>query len=129
MEVERISTKPISMIFLCASLQISRCSSSHFFCLRFYCFLCHFERIQEHPWIIQWPPLINLDAIGDSRDHFVLKWLFKKFKILKIYVWLFPVTVFEETLVNRCRIDARSCPTVHLYKKLQINRPGGRYVI
>jgi len=38
MEVERISTKPISMIVRCASLQMSRCSGSHVFCWGFYRF-------------------------------------------------------------------------------------------
>jgi len=66
-EVERISTIQILMIFRRASLNISRLSGFHFFvfwsCIIIILIIhCFFGSIQDHPGSIQGPPRINLEA-------------------------------------------------------------------
>ena len=61
-QVERISTKPISMICSYVSLQISSHPGLIFMNLDYY-YSCYFGRNHE-------PPRISWEATGDSSDHF-----------------------------------------------------------
>jgi hypothetical protein len=77
-------------------------------------FELYFGCIQEHPANIQGPPRINLEAARVSKDHV---WFSKIPEIMKINIWLFPVTVFCEIRRNRCGIDARSFSQPSIYIK------------
>ena len=63
-EVERISTRPISMICSCASLPSSRFSSFHFLLL---CMGFCFRKLSGRS---RGPPRIVLGATGATKDHF-----------------------------------------------------------
>ena len=63
-QVDRISTRPVSMILRRASSQISRFPGFYFsFFLNFYGFLYYFGRHRG-------PPRISLEAAGATRDRF-----------------------------------------------------------
>ena len=106
MEVERISTRPISMIFRRASSQISKFSGLHFssfwISMVFYIILGGTVDHQGLVWGQLGPP-------GTVLEVFCLSATFPEIpKSWKIDIWVFPVTVFDEIKGNRCGIAARS---------------------
>ena len=105
-QVERISPRPVSMIFRRASSQISRFPGFHvslfWISMVFYIMLGGAVDHQGLVWGQLGPP-------GTFPEVFCLSVTFPEIpKSCKINIWVFPVTVFDEIKGNRCGIDARS---------------------
>ena len=101
LQVERISTRPISTIFpRCASLRISRFPSFHIFWFSIILFY----------FISGGPPRIILEV-------FCLSVTFQKSQNHEKSPRVFPVIVFYEIHGNRCGIDVRSFPNPRFIQK------------
>ena len=127
MEVERISTRPISMIFRRASLQSSRFPGSQL--SDFVSFLISFW---EDPGAPREHPGTTEDQFGGSwglQGPFCVEVTFKEIQkswelICECFPWQF------STQIGGTEVESMPghCPTIHLYKKLPIYRPSGRHV-
>ena len=111
MEVERISTRPISMKFRRASLQISRFAGSHFWffwiCFIFNTILGGSRSTQGASRDHQASVWRQLGSPGTILEVFCDEVTFQEIhKSWKINFLVFPVTVFEEV----GRIDSQSTP-------------------
>ena len=115
-QVERISTRPTSMIVRCASLQILRFPGFHF---SFSWIPVLFSFILGAPGSIQGSSRISLEAAGVSRDHFGGILYSSDFprnpKIIKN--WLLSVSrdIFDEIRGNRCGTAAQSLSNHRFY--------------
>ena len=106
MEVERISTRPISMNFRYASLRISRFSGFHilFFWMRIMLY-CNLGASRDHQGSV-WR---QLGSPGSILEVFCVQMTFQEIQQSWTFdFWVFPVTAFDENQRNRCGIDARS---------------------
>ncbi len=128
MQVERISTKPIYMIFRRASLQSSRC-------LGCVCFLNLFNlefisgSIEEHPRSIQGPPGDQFGGGCGLQGPFCVEVTFQEIpKPWTLILLKFPVRVFDEFWRNRCGFDARLFPSHPFIYNFPIYCPNSFYV-
>ena len=117
-QVERISTRPISMIFRRASSQISRFPGFHFSLfwnsMVFYLILGGTVDHQGLVWEQLGPP-------GTFPEVFCLSVTFPEIpKSWKFDFWVFLVTVFDEIKGNRCGIAARSFSNHRFVKKRRL---------
>ena len=113
-QVERISTRPISMIpvRIFASFKISRFPLLIF--LDLYRFLFYIGRHRR-------PPRISFGAAGATKDHLGGILSFSDFsrnpETMKIDFLVFPMTDFDEIQGNRCGIDVLSFSNPRLMEK------------
>ena len=108
MEVERISIKPISMIFRCESLQISNFQGFHFLFSWIFIILNLFwasEGPREHPGTSKHQFEGSWGLQGSFWTHSVLKWLSKKSKNRLLKVFLDRIRrKSEHSVRNRCPV-------------------------
>ena len=115
-QVERISTRPVSMIVRCASLDFSRFSGFHFLnfwtSMVFHFILGGTVDHQGSVWGQLGPPSTFLEV-------FCLSVTFPEVKKLRKFDFrVFPETVFDEIQGNRCGIDVLSFSNPRFIKKL-----------
>ena len=124
-QVERISTRPISIIVSCASLQVLKCSHFPFYYINLFYFYISVGRNRG-------PPRIRLGASGATKDHIGGILCSSGFsRISQIMKHLICKCFSPQFTTKLGAIDAESIPsnfpTIHIYQKLPICRPSGRY--
>ena len=103
MQVERISTRPISMIFRCAPQVLA------FHLTDYLLFLKLFWKIPGAPREHQGTTKDQFGSSWGLQGPFCVEVTFQEIpKSWNIDSLVFPVTVFDEHRRNRCGIDARS---------------------